>query len=154
MTLPLSLPGHPSRSIHIHFKVAYLPSRNNQDCCCHLSIPREISLDPLPKNLLPDTVLGFFRLFRLPRSPSEFDALSSLNFSSTMCPQWNVTCGLKDLRNARVQLQQPGIQPEGVSGVGKRNEAVSQFSWTACLFQAYDSLSYFYKSIRSEVWYF
>ena len=26
--------------------------------------------------------------------------------------------------------------------------------WTACLFQAYDSLSYFYKSIRSEVWYF
>ena len=33
-------------------------------------------------------------------------------------------------------------------------EAASQFSWTACLFQAYDSLLYFYKSIRSEVWYF
>ena len=28
------------------------------------------------------------------------------------------------------------------------------FLWTACLFQAYDSLLYFYKSIRSEVWYF
>ena len=33
-------------------------------------------------------------------------------------------------------------------------EAASHFSWTACLFQAYDSLLYFYKSIRSEVWYF
>ena len=53
---------------------------------------------------------------------------------------------------AGVQLQQPGIQPEGVSGVGKREtEAASQFSWTACLFQAYDSFLYFYKSIRSEV---
>ena len=53
---------------------------------------------------------------------------------------------------AGVQLQQPGIQPEGVSGVGEREtEAASQFSWTACLFQAYDSLLYFYKSIRSEV---
>ena len=29
----------------------------------------------------------------------------------------------------------------------------SVFFWTACLFQAYDSLLYFYKSIRSEVWY-
>ena len=56
---------------------------------------------------------------------------------------------------ARVQLQQPGIQREGVSGVGEREtEAASQFSWTDCLFQAYDSLLYFYKSIRSEVWYF
>jgi len=34
------------------------------------------------------------------------------------------------------------------------NETASKFSWTACLFQAYDSLLYFYKSIRSEVWYF
>ena len=33
-------------------------------------------------------------------------------------------------------------------------EAASQFSWTAYLFQAYDSLLYFCKSIRSEVWYF
>ena len=57
--------------------------------------------------------------------------------------------------SAGVQLQQPGIQPEGVSGVGEREtEAASQFSWTACLFQAYDSFLYFYKSIRSEVWYF
>ena len=55
---------------------------------------------------------------------------------------------------ARVQLQQPGIQPEGVSSVGEREtEAASQFSWT-CLFQFYDSLLYFYKSIRSEVLYF
>ena len=55
---------------------------------------------------------------------------------------------------ARVQLQQPGIQPEEIDGVSERNETASQFSWTACLFQAYDSLLYFYKSIRSEVWYF
>ena len=56
---------------------------------------------------------------------------------------------------ARVQLQQPGIQREGVSGVGEREtEAASQFSWTDCLFQAYDSLLYFYKSFRSEVWCF
>ena len=34
------------------------------------------------------------------------------------------------------------------------NETASKFSWTACLFQASDSLLYFYKSIRSEVWYF
>jgi len=36
----------------------------------------------------------------------------------------------------------------------RETEAASQFSWTACLFQAYDSLLYLYKSIRSEVWYF
>ena len=36
----------------------------------------------------------------------------------------------------------------------RENEAASQFSWTACLFQAYESLLYFYKSIRSEVWHF
>ena len=35
------------------------------------------------------------------------------------------------------------------------NETASQFFfWTGSLFQAYDSLLYFYKSIRSEVWYF
>ena len=50
---------------------------------------------------------------------------------------------------AGVQLQQPGIQPEEMNSVG--DEAASQFSWTDCLFQAYDSLLYFYKSIRSEV---
>ena len=53
--------------------------------------------------------------------------------------------------NARVQLQHPGIQPEEMSSVSERFEAASQFSWTSCLFQAYDSLLYFYKSIRSEV---
>ena len=37
------------------------------------------------------------------------------------------------LENARVHLQQPGIQPEEMNGVG--DEAVSQFSWTAYLFQ-------------------
>ena len=52
---------------------------------------------------------------------------------------------------AGVQLQQPGIQPEKMDGVGERNEAASQFSWTACLFQAYESLLYLCKSIRSEV---
>ena len=36
----------------------------------------------------------------------------------------------------------------------QETEAASHFSWTACSFQAYDSLLYFYKSIRSEVWYF
>ena len=55
---------------------------------------------------------------------------------------------------AGVQLHQPGIQPEEMSSVSERFEAASQFSWTSCLFQAYDSLLYFYKSIRSEVWYF
>ena len=34
---------------------------------------------------------------------------------------------------ARVQLQQPGIQPEEMNGVS--NETASQFSWTAYLFQ-------------------
>ena len=38
-------------------------------------------------------------------------------------------------KNAGVQLQQPGIQPEEVNRVGERNEAASQFFWTACLFQ-------------------
>ena len=35
--------------------------------------------------------------------------------------------------DAGVQLQQPGIQPEEMNGVG--NETASQFSWTAYLFQ-------------------
>ena len=34
---------------------------------------------------------------------------------------------------AGVQLQQPGIQPEEMNGVG--DGAASQFSWTAYLFQ-------------------
>ena len=51
--------------------------------------------------------------------------------------------------NAGVQFQQPEIQPKEMNGVG--DEAASQFSWTACLFQTYDSLLYFYKSFRSEV---
>ena len=37
------------------------------------------------------------------------------------------------LEGARVQLQQPGIQPEEMNAVG--DEAASQFSWTAYLFQ-------------------
>jgi len=37
------------------------------------------------------------------------------------------------LEGAGVQLQQPGIQPEEMNGV--RDEAASQFSWTAYLFQ-------------------
>ena len=47
---------------------------------------------------------------------------------------------------------EPGVHPEGMGGVSEREaEAASRVSWTACLFQAYDSLLYFYKSIRSEV---
>ena len=38
--------------------------------------------------------------------------------------------------------------------VSARNGAASQFSWTAYLFQAYNSLLYFYKSIRLEIWHF
>ena len=37
------------------------------------------------------------------------------------------------LIGAGVQLQQPGIQPEEMNGVC--DEAASQFSWTAYLFQ-------------------
>ena len=37
--------------------------------------------------------------------------------------------------SAEVQLQQPGIVPKEMNGVSKRNEAASQFSWTAYLFQ-------------------
>ena len=33
-------------------------------------------------------------------------------------------------------------------------DSLSIFIWTAYVFQAYDSLLYLYKSIRSEVWYF
>ena len=38
--------------------------------------------------------------------------------------------------------------------VSARNETASQFSWTAYLFQDYDSFLYFYKNIRSGVWHF
>ena len=53
---------------------------------------------------------------------------------------------------AGVQLQQPGIQP----GDGRCRQwgSLSVFFWTACLFQAYDSLLYFYKNIRPEAWHF
>ena len=82
--------------------------------------------------------------------PGEFHVQRSWSgYSPWICKEVDMTTRLI---HARVQLQQPGIQPEGVSGVGEREtEAASQFSWTACLFQAYDSLLYFYKSIRSEV---
>ena len=39
------------------------------------------------------------------------------------------------LFHARVQLQQPGNQPEEMDGVGKKNEAAFQFSWIVYLFQ-------------------
>ena len=39
------------------------------------------------------------------------------------------------LCSAGVRLQQPGNQPEEMDGVGEKNEAASQFSWTAYLFQ-------------------
>ena len=51
--------------------------------------------------------------------------------------------------------------PAGVQGFNLKswtvsaNETASQlFFWTGSLFQAYDSVLYFYKSIRPEVWYF
>ena len=47
-----------------------------------------------------------------------------------------------------------GFSLKGWAVSARETESASQFSWTACLFQAYDSLLYFYKSIRSEVWYF
>ena len=52
----------------------------------------------------------------------------------------------------------PESRSQGISlkgwEVSVSNDAASQFSWTVCLFQALDSLLYFYKSIRSEVWHF
>ena len=54
--------------------------------------------------------------------------------------------------NARVQLQQPGNQPEGMGGVGEQRCRLS-FSFLG-LHVYLDSLLYFYKSIRSEVWHF
>ena len=47
-----------------------------------------------------------------------------------------------------------GFSLKGWAVSARETEAASQFSWTACLFRAYDSLLYFYKSIRSEVRYF
>ena len=47
-----------------------------------------------------------------------------------------------------------GFNLKGWAVSARETEAASHFTWTACLFQAYDSLLYFYKSIRSEVWYF
>ena len=56
---------------------------------------------------------------------------------------------------AGVQLQRPGDQPEGMSGVsGKWCSLWLQLQGTTCLFQASGSLLYFFKSIRSEVWHF
>ena len=54
---------------------------------------------------------------------------------------------------ARVQLQQPGNQPEEMSGVGKKWGRLSIF--LDCVFISSLRFSFiFYKSIRSEVWYF
>ena len=47
-----------------------------------------------------------------------------------------------------------GFNLKGWAASTRETEAASHFTWTACLFQAYDSLLYFYKSSRSEVWYF
>ena len=51
----------------------------------------------------------------------------------SLCPIFSQLNFLKS--PAGVQLQQPGIQPEKMNGVGEKNEAASQFSWTASLFQ-------------------
>ena len=52
---------------------------------------------------------------------------------------------------AGFQLQQPGIQPEEMDGVGDDDVASDSYYGTTCLFQASGSLLYFDKSIRSEV---
>ena len=66
--------------------------------------------------------------------------------------------GLKRLSScssrARVQLQQPGYQPEGWA-VSAGNDVASDSRYgTTCLFQASASLLYLFKSVRSEVWHF
>ena len=53
---------------------------------------------------------------------------------------------------AGVQLQQPGIQPEEMNGVG--DEAASQFSFGLPVYFKFKILLYFYKNIRPEVWHF
>ena len=58
------------------------------------------------------------------------------------------------MKSARVQLQQPGIQPEEMDGVGDDDVASDSYYGTTCLFQASGSLLYFDKSIRSEVFSF
>ena len=52
---------------------------------------------------------------------------------------------------ARVQLQQPGIQPEEMDSVSDDNVASDLRYRTTCLFQASGFILYFDKSIRSEV---
>ena len=56
--------------------------------------------------------------------------LSHLQLSAT---PWTVAHQAPLSMSAGVQLQQPGIQPEEMNGVS--DEAASQFSWTAYLFQ-------------------
>ena len=52
---------------------------------------------------------------------------------------------------AGVQLQQPGNQPEGVSGVGGGDVTSDSKYGTTCLFQASGFPLYCDKSIRSDV---
>ena len=143
-----------------------LPLLPNCPCSLHLS-----SVDFLP----PNPAIHFWKVVAEPRKMPGFLASRGefnpgpemrLDHSELLCNRvllkykrdresfWHRHQKRAERVPARVQLQQPGIQREGVSGVGEREtEAASQFSWT-CLFQVYDSLLYFYKSIRSEVLYF
>ena len=52
---------------------------------------------------------------------------------------------------ARIQLQQPRIQPEGVSSVGKKLREPLSFLGLPVYFKLMILFLYFYKSIMSEV---
>lgn len=107
----------PTLSTHT-FQSGHLPSRNNRACLLpsflHTqgNFPWSTSVNP------PPSAVSFLQALQSPQMSLE-PRLSFLNFSSTMCPQWNVTCGLRGLRNGREHNPQPtGLPPSGAELTG------------------------------------
>ena len=111
MTLPLSLPGHHSHSIHTHGKWLIFLLEIIKPACCHpFSITRAISLEPLPMNPPPQCSLRFLQALQSPQM--------SLWVQCSLRPQRQfnrvptVKCHMWTQRSEKWQGTQP--QPTGL----------------------------------------
>ena len=89
--------------------------------------------------------------------PSIFPKIEYRRLGTPPCPVEGVGLGSGDysMRGLEHMVPESSSSSQGFSlkgwTVSPRNRGSLSVFWTACLFQAYDSLLYFYKSIKSEV---
>ena len=132
----------------------FLPHNSNN--CALWYLPKWVENLCSHKNL---HVILVAALFTISKTGKQLRSLSTAEWINKlwyihMIEYFSTIKKKKKRANARVQLQQPGNQPEGVRGVGEQCCSLWLEDGATCLFQASGFLSYFDKRIRPEVWHF